>query len=80
MARNPALDSQIDLFGRPHCTGTHAKGDGGWQRVNFAKAMIANPFDANGPTGYSLRCGLSAPPTASQASVPEVARGQRIML
>jgi len=56
--------------------GSNVKIRGGGIREIVARMTRAY----NSGAGHSLHCGLSAPPTASQASVPGVARERHIML
>ncbi len=55
---------------------SNANIEGGGIRENAAKTTLAY----NSGAGHSLHCGLSAPPTASQASFPGVARETHGML
>jgi len=59
------------LFGADHGQiGSNANSGGGGIRENAARTTLAY----NSGADHSLHCGLSAPPTASQAFVPGVVR------
>ena len=59
------------LFGADHGQiGSNTNIGGGGIRENAARTTLAD----NSGAGHSLHCGLSAPPTASEAFVPGVVR------